>query len=128
MRATTRLPWEPFGERYYRHDAEALTDGTVRSGVPKAAIAEEQAAAFFTRTDALPGFVKASTLIVRATVGLLGDERGQILPRDEAERLLGAIPGSRLVEIPGADHYTVVLAEPFLRAVTAFLEAGPVAG
>lgn len=122
MRVTSRLPWDPVGERYYRHDAETLPDGTVRSAVPKAAIAEEQAATFFTRTDVLPAHVKAPTLIVRATVGLLGGDRGQILPRAEADRLLTAIPGSRLVEIPDADHYTVVLAAPFVCQVTAFLE------
>ena len=90
--------------------------------MPKAVIAEEQAAIFFTRTDALPGFVRAPTLIVRATVGLLGGDRGQILPRAEAERLLAAIPGSRLVEIPETDHYTVVLADAFAGEVAAFLE------
>jgi len=124
MRETSRLPWEPFGERYYRYDAETRPDGTVVSSVPKGAIAEEQAAAYFTRTDALPAFVKAPTLIVRATVGLLGEERGQILPRTEAERLLGAIPSSRLLEIAGSDHYTVVLTDPFAREVAAFLEEG----
>ena len=124
MRATTRLPWEPFGERYYRYDAEVRADGAAVSGVPKAAIAEEQAAIALTRTEALPAAVKAPTLIVRATVGLLGGERGQLLPRAEAERLLGEIGGSRLVEIPASDHYTVVLAEAFGREVAAFLEEG----
>lgn len=127
MRATTPLPWTPFGERYYRYDAEVRADGTAASGVPKAAIAEEQVAAFFTRTDALPAAVRAPTLIVRATVGLLGGERGLILPRAEAERLLGAIAGSRLVEIAGTDHYTVVLADAFGRAVAAFLDDGAAA-
>lgn len=122
MRVISRLPWDPVGERYYRHDAVTLPDGSVRSGVPKAAIAEEQAAVLFTRTDLLPAHVKAPTLIVRATVGLLGGDRGQILPRAEADRLRAAIPGSRLVEIPDADHYTIVLAAPFVRQVTAFLE------
>jgi len=123
MRESTRFPWEPFGARYYRYDAEVGADGATRSRVPKAAIAEEQAAAFFTRTDALPEFVKAPTLIVRATEGLLGGERGLILPREEADRLLRAIAGSRLVEIPGVNHYTVVLTERFHGETIAFLEA-----
>jgi pimeloyl-ACP methyl ester carboxylesterase len=122
MRETTRLPWEPFGERYYRYDAELHPDGTVTSSVPKSAIAEEQAAAYFTRTDALPVHVTAPTLIVRATDGMLGGERGQILPRAEAERLLAAIPDSRLVEIPDTDHYTVVVPERFRHEVIAFLD------
>ncbi|MDP9365489.1 MAG: alpha/beta hydrolase, partial [Chloroflexota bacterium] len=124
MRETTRLPWEGIGERYYRHDAEVRPDGTATSGVPTGAIAEEQAAILFTRTDALPGAVRAPTLIVRATEGLLGGERGLILPRAEAESLLGEIAGSRLVEISGTDHYTVVLAETFGQEVAAFLGEG----
>jgi pimeloyl-ACP methyl ester carboxylesterase len=124
MRATTRLPWEPFGKRYYRYDAEVRPDGSAVSSVPKGAIAEEQTAAVFTRLDALPASVRAPTLIVRATVGLLGGERGQILPSAEAERLRDAIAGSRLVEIAGADHYTVVLADAFAREVAVFLEEG----
>lgn len=123
MRETTRFPWELFGERYYRYDAEVGADGATRSGVPKQAIAEEQAAAYFTRTDALPEFVKAPTLIVRATEGLLGGERGLILPREEADRLLSAIAGSRLVEVPYTNHYTVVLAKRFHGEAIAFLEA-----
>lgn len=90
--------------------------------MPSAAIAEEQLAAWFTRTDALPAAVRLPTLILRATVGLLGGERGQILPRAEADRLLAAIPGSRLVEIPGANHYTIVVAEMVGQEVATFLE------
>lgn len=122
MRATTRLPWEPFGERYYRYDADIHPDGSVTSSVPEAAITEETLASYFTRTEALPAHVKAPTLIVRATVGLLGDGRGQILPRAEADRLLAEIADSRLVEIPETDHYTVVLADQFAREVIAFLD------
>ncbi|MDQ3694820.1 MAG: alpha/beta hydrolase [Chloroflexota bacterium] len=123
MRESSPLPWHPFGERYYRYDAEIQADGTVRSTVPRAAITEEQAAIALTRLETLPGLVTAPTLIVRATVGLLGGERGQILPRAEADRLLSAIAGSRLVEIPEANHYTVVLAGSFAQAVSGFLEA-----
>ena len=124
MRATTRLPWEPFGERYYRYDAETRPDGSITSSVPATAITEESLASYFTRTETLPDHVKAPTLIVRATVGLLGGERGQILPRAEADRMLAAIPGSRLVEIPDTDHYTVVLAERFASEVLRFLGEG----
>ncbi len=92
--------------------------------MPKTAIAEETATNWAIRTDALPAFVKAPTLIVRATVGLLGRDRGLILPREEAERLHGTIPGSRFVEIPDTNHYTIVTAEAFGREVEAFLTDG----
>lgn len=128
MRAASSLPWEPFGERYYRYDAEVRPDGTATSSVRAATIAEEQAALSFTRTEALPASVQAPTLIVRATEGLLGGDRGLILPPAEAERLRRLIPGSHLVEVPGSNHYTVVLAEEFKRAVLGWLEAAANAG
>ena len=119
----------PFWERYFRHDAEVRPDGTAGSGVPRAAITEEQASLFLTRTDVLPEYVKAPTLIVRATDGLLGGERGQILPGAEADRLRGIIAESRIVEIAGTNHYSIVLAERFVEEVAAFLADGrPIEG
>ncbi|MEJ7763237.1 MAG: alpha/beta hydrolase [Thermomicrobiales bacterium] len=119
----------PFWERYFRHDAEVRPDGTAISVVPRHAITEEQASLYLTRTDILPDYVKAPTLIVRATEGLLGGERGQILPAAEAERLRGIIPDSHIVEIAGANHYSIVLADGFIEEVAAFLGEGrPVAG
>lgn len=49
------------------------------------------------------------------------EKGGRILPGLVAERLRDAIAGSRLVEIAGADHDTVVLADAFTREVAAFL-------
>ena len=121
MLGAPHLPADAFWNRYYRYDAETRPNGTVMSSVPKAAVTEDQAALFFTRTDVLPEHVKAPTLIVRATQGLLGGERGQILPAAEAERLRTLIPGSRMVEIPETNHYTIVCAEPFTRTLMAFL-------
>lgn len=124
MRATTAMPWDAYAEGYYRYDAEIGADDTAMSSVPKSAIAEETATNWAVRTDALPAFVKAPTLIVRATEGLLGRERGLILPADEAERLHGVISGSHLLAIPGTNHYTVVTAEAFTPEVLAFLDGG----
>ena len=121
MLSAPHLTRDAFWERYYRYDAEIQADGSIMSSVPKTAIAEEQAAIFLTRTDVLPDHVKAPTLIVRATRGLLGGDRGQILPHEEAARLRGIIAGSRVVEIRGANHYTVVRVEPFAREVGRFL-------
>jgi len=121
MRATTALPWDDYAERYYRYDAEVRPDGGASSSVPKAVASEEAATNWTIRIEALPAFVKAPTLVLRATIGLLGPERGFILPREEAERLHGAIPGSRFVEIPDTNHYTVIAVEAFAREVGVFL-------
>ena len=125
MRAATSLHWNDYAEAYYRYDAEQHPDGTVTSTVPAAAIAEDIAANWATRLDALAEHVKAPTLIVRATVGLLGPDRGRVLSREEADRLHGAIPGSRQVEIPATNHYTVITTERFTQEVASFLDAAP---
>jgi pimeloyl-ACP methyl ester carboxylesterase len=56
-------------------------------------------------------------------LGLLGPDRGFILPAEEAECLRDVIAGSRLTVIPDANHYTVLLSDVFNREVTAFLAA-----
>ncbi len=121
-----RAPWmalhEEFWQRYYRYDAERQPDGTVMCRVPRAAIAEEVATNGALNLAALSEMVRSPALIVRATVGMLGPDRGLLLPREEAERLLRVIPTSRLVEIPDTNHYTVVLADQFTEACMAFLE------
>jgi pimeloyl-ACP methyl ester carboxylesterase len=128
LEATTSGPHFPTNQRafwraYYRYDAQQLPDGQVTSSMPKAALLEEQATMFLTRTDVLPEYVKAPTLIVRATEGLLGGDRGLLLPREEAERLHSLIADSEVVEIPRTNHYTVVLDPAFTEAVKAFFGA-----
>ena len=121
MRRLPMIQWNTFWEQYFRYDAQVHSDGQVTSRVSKTAIEEENAVLFMTRTEDLPHFVKQPTLIVRATVGLLGVDRGLILPAEEAQRLLQIMPASQLVEIPDANHYTMMLAEQLPLAITAFL-------
>lgn len=121
MSGLPMLTWDPFWEQYFRYDAELKPDGSVVSRVPKAAIEEESAALFFTKTELLPAFVKAPTLIARAAVGILGPDKGVVLPRDEAERVASSIPGARWIEIPATNHYTIILAPAFINAVADFL-------
>ncbi len=91
--------WTPLWEDYFRYDAETQPDGTVASRVPRSAIEEESLALALTRSEALPDLIHKPTLLIRATVGLLGPDRGFILPRDEAERVRDIIAGCQLVEI-----------------------------
>lgn len=112
-----------FWERYFQYDAETRPDGTTLSSIPATAITEEQASLFLTNTAVLPNYVKAPTLIVRATIGLLDAKRGQILPAEEAERLAGIIEDSRIVEIDGANHYSVALIDRFATEVAQFLRS-----
>jgi pimeloyl-ACP methyl ester carboxylesterase len=118
-------PWNAFWEAYYRYDAQVQDDGTVRSRVQRAAIEEEMRALDLLDLDSLPGRVQAPTLIVRASVGLLGPDRGLLLTPQAAERLTEAIPESYLVEVSGSNHYTILLAEELGRNILSFLERAP---
>jgi pimeloyl-ACP methyl ester carboxylesterase len=124
MRQVPMWQWNTFWEQFFRYDAQVHADGGVTSRVPRAAIEEEMAALVAMRTEALPAFVHAPTLIVRAALGTLGPDHGVILPREEAERLRALIAGSRLVEIPQTNHYTIVVSDIFRDTVAAFLAEG----
>jgi pimeloyl-ACP methyl ester carboxylesterase len=121
LRKAAPFPWTDMWERYYRYDARTLPDGTVTSRMSRSTFDQEWAVLMATRTEALAAGVQAPTLIVRAGQGTRGPEEGFILPAQEAEEMHQAIPGSRLVVIPDTNHYTVVLAEPFVCEMLAFL-------
>jgi pimeloyl-ACP methyl ester carboxylesterase len=121
MRQLPMLQWNNLWEQYFRYDADVRPDGTVISRVPKAAIEEESLALALTRSEALPDLVKCPTLVVRATVGLLGSEAGFILPRDEAARLCSVIGDCRLLEVPDTNHYTVMVAGATVAGIKDFL-------
>jgi len=113
--------WNGFWEDYMCYDLDRRSDGTVTSAVSKGAIMEEIAVNAFIRTDILPNHINTPTLLVRADEGLLGPDKGLVLPQEEAERIREIIPGSRIVNIPKANHYTLILSEVFKTEVAAFL-------
>jgi hypothetical protein len=121
MSQSPAYQWDPFWEQYFRYDAQVATDGTVKSRVPRSVLEEEAAALAMVRTEALPAYVKRPMLILRATVGLLGPDRGFILSAEEAERLRGVMPAVRVVEVPETNHYTIVRADALREAISAFL-------
>jgi pimeloyl-ACP methyl ester carboxylesterase len=115
------IRWNAFCERSFRYDAELHADGTVTSCVPRHAIEEEAAAVGAIRTEVLPSFVRASTLVLRAALGTLAPDRGIVLPREEAERLRTVMPRCRVVEVPDTNHYTIVESPIFHQEVLSFL-------
>jgi pimeloyl-ACP methyl ester carboxylesterase len=117
-------PWNAFWEAYYRSNALVHTDGTVTSRISKAAIEEEMLVDMTLNADMLLPRIQAPTLLTRATLGTLAPDRGFFLPADEAERVRGLIVGSRVVEIPSTNHYTIILSDVFMREVLAHLSAG----
>jgi pimeloyl-ACP methyl ester carboxylesterase len=115
--------WNPFWEAYYRYDAEVHLDGTVTSRVKRAAIEEEIRVNTSINPDVLLSRIQTPTLIARAPLGTLAPDRGFLMTADEAERVKGIIAGSRVVEIPDTNHYTIILSEVFTREVLSFLTA-----
>ena len=113
--------WNDYWERYYRYDAEQHPDGTVTSRVRKHVLTEEISVNTNVRLDALTELIQTPTLILRATVGTLAPDRGFILAPEEAERMQGIISGSRWVEVPDTNHYTIVTSDVFVREILTFL-------
>ena len=113
--------WNPFWEEYYRSDVLTQPDGSVISRVPKAAIDEEIIGNATLQVDMFMARIKAPTLLLRAELGILAPDKGQILTAEEAKRVCETIPGCRAVDIANTNHYTIGIAEPFAREVLGFL-------
>jgi pimeloyl-ACP methyl ester carboxylesterase len=114
--------WNDDLERYFRYDVETLPSGAVRAKAAVAAIEEELRNLPRERLWTLHHRVRCPTLILRAPDGLL-TATDCLMTRDEAEAMARAIPKARLVEVPGTNHYTVLMGRnPRVRAaVRAFL-------
>jgi pimeloyl-ACP methyl ester carboxylesterase len=115
--------WNDYLERYFRYDVEVLPAGTVRSKAARHAIEEEIANLERERLWVWHHRVKAPTLIFRAPDGLL-TSTDCLMTQEEAEATAHAIPRSKLVVVPGTNHYTVLLGQnPKVKtALRAFLK------
>jgi pimeloyl-ACP methyl ester carboxylesterase len=102
--------WNDYLERYFRYDVEVLPAGTVRSKAARHAIEEEIANLERERLWVWHNRVKAPTLIFRAPDGLL-TPTDCLMTQEEAEAIAHAIPRSKLVVVPGTNHYTVLLGQ-----------------
>jgi pimeloyl-ACP methyl ester carboxylesterase len=102
--------WNDYLERYFRYDVEELPAGTVRAKAARLAIEEEIANLERERLWVYHHQVKAPTLIFRAPDGLL-TPTDCLMTQEEAAAMAHAIPRSKLVVVPGANHYTVLLGQ-----------------
>ncbi|MGD8368611.1 MAG: alpha/beta hydrolase [Desulfobacterales bacterium] len=116
-------PWSGYLETYFRYEVEEV-DGGVRSRVEPGTIAEEienmkglDVARFYPA-------VACPVLIVRAPCGMLADD-DILLPEGAIQRMLREIPDARRADVPGANHYSIVLGESRVRddAILAFLDS-----
>jgi branched-chain amino acid transport system ATP-binding protein len=100
--------WNDYLEGYFRYDVEELPTGTVRSKAARHAIEEELGNLERERLWVYHHQIKAPTLIFRAPDGLL-TPTDCLMTQAEAAALAHAIPRSKLVVVPGTNHYTVLL-------------------
>ena len=117
MKANPLLqPWTPMLETYYLYELEEA-DGGVRSCVKAEHIKEE--AENLTGYD-VTGFysrIKCPVLILRAPEGMTTPDN-ILLPKEALERMLREIPDVRVIDLPGTNHYSIVMQQNELRDKT----------
>lgn len=68
--------------------------------------------------------VRVPLLLLRAPGGLTGTGDA-VIPDSVRDEILGHVPGTRVVDIPGTNHHTVLFSIPGARAVARAIEAFP---
>ena len=99
-------PWSQQLETYFRYEVEAV-DGGVRSRVQPDVVEEEiRNLQSFDAAARYPA-VRCPVLILRADKGMLADD-DILLPEQAVARMLREIPDASRVDVPGANHYSIV--------------------
>jgi pimeloyl-ACP methyl ester carboxylesterase len=99
-------PWNSFFETYFRYEVEDVNGG-VRSRIRPEHIEEEAGNLRNMDSSQFYEKVTASTLILRATKGMLAED-DLVLPADVAERMVREIPKARKVDVQGTNHYSIL--------------------
>jgi pimeloyl-ACP methyl ester carboxylesterase len=99
-------PWNSYMKTYFRYEVEEV-EGGIRSRVHPKHIEEE--ARNLGKVDSSEFYkkVKAPTLILRATKGMLAED-DLLLPEDVVDRMVYEIPNAKRVDVEGANHYSIL--------------------
>ena len=99
-------PWNSFMETYFRYEVEKVKGGLSSRVHPEHIEEERQNMA---KVDSRKFYkrVKAPTLILRATKGMLAED-DLLLPEDVADRMVREILNARKVDIEGTNHYSIL--------------------
>ncbi|MFH1090312.1 MAG: alpha/beta hydrolase [Pseudomonadota bacterium] len=114
-------PWTKDMEDFFRYESEEV-GGVFRSRTRPENILEERTSLAQTDTARYYKDVRCPVLILRATQGMVtGDDH--VLPQAAANELLKTLPGARLVNVQGTNHYSILLQpnEQRNRAILDFL-------
>jgi pimeloyl-ACP methyl ester carboxylesterase len=99
-------PWNSFFDTYFRYEVEDVKGG-VRSRVRAEHIEEEAGSLRNIDSSQFYGKVKAPTLILRATKGMLVED-DLVLPADVAEQMVREISNARKMDVEGSNHYSIL--------------------
>ena len=99
-------PWNSYMKTYFRYEVEEA-EGGVRSRVHPKHIEEE--AKNLGKVDSREFYkkIKAPTLILRATKGMLAKD-DLLLPEDVVDRMVRDIPNAKRVDLKGTNHYSIL--------------------
>lgn len=100
-------PWSPLLDTYFRYELEDV-EGGVRSRTDPENIREEVANLREVRPAEFYPRITCPVLILRATEGVLSPA-DLVLPEEAVSRMLREIPQARRLDVPGANHYSILL-------------------
>lgn len=117
-------PWSEFLEFYLKEDVQVMEDGSVTSKSSPEAVEEDLNVHFYYSMCVHFPTLQCHTMYIRPRQGLLGD-RAHILDEREAAAFVEWIPNCWRVDLPGVNHYTMILSdEPLvIGPIRAFLDA-----
>jgi len=115
-------PWNNALECYFRADVDALPQGGFRSKSSPEAIERDLDVHFYYSMCVHFPTLQCPTMFIRPQNGLLGD-KAHILNEREASAFVAWIPNCWRVDLPGVNHFTMVLSdEPMvIPPISAFL-------
>jgi pimeloyl-ACP methyl ester carboxylesterase len=118
-RAPYLQPWNSYMETYFRYEIEEV-EGGIRSRVHPKHIEEE--AKNLGKVDSREFYkkLKAPTLILRATKGMLAED-DLLLPEDVVEQMVREIPNAKRVDVEGTNHYSILF-QPNVKRDQAILD------
>lgn len=101
-------PWSAALEAYFTEDAEIRPDGQVWSKSSAEAIAHDMDLHFMYCMCLHFMNLRCPALFVRPALGLLG-AKGHIFGESEAAAIVRNIPDCRRADVPGVNHYTMLI-------------------
>lgn len=115
-------PWNSALHTYYCEDVQNLKDGAVCSKESAMAIERDLDIHFYYSMCVHFPTLQCPSLYLRPELGLLGD-RAHVLTEKEAAAFVAWTPHCRRVDVPGVNHYTMVMQEnpPVAEPIRQFL-------